>query len=125
MKATAITDNFTGTIPSNGSNTWGWGKINAFAGLLTVSVENVPNDFGMKIYPNPATTELNIGFGNKVGTSQVVIYDITGKVVLSKEMRNVSAGHVETINTEGLASGTYVLKISNDNKSGSYKIVKQ
>jgi minor extracellular serine protease Vpr len=125
MKATAITDNFTGTIPANGSNTWGWGKINAFAGLVTVSVENVPNQFGMKIYPNPATTELNIAFDEKVLTSEVVIFDITGKTVFSKNVKNISAGHVERIGTEVLASGSYILKINNDGKVGSYKIVKQ
>jgi minor extracellular serine protease Vpr len=125
MKATAITDNFTGAIPSNGSNTWGWGKINAFAGLVTVSVENVPNDFGMKIYPNPATTELNVAFDSKVGMSRFVIYDITGKVVFGRDMNNVNAGHIETINTGVLAAGNYILKVSNDDRTASYKIVKE
>jgi subtilisin family serine protease len=125
MKATAITDNFTGTIPSNGSNTWGWGKINAFQGLVTVSVENVPNDFGMKIYPNPATTELNVAFDGKVSMSRFVIYDITGKVVFSRDMKNVNAGHIETINTGVLAAGNYILKVSNDDRTASYKIVKE
>jgi subtilisin family serine protease len=125
MKATVITDNFTGAIPANGSNTWGWGKINAFAGLVTVSVENVPDEFGMKIYPNPATTELNVAFGEKVIASQLTICDITGKIVFSKLVKDVGAGQVETVDTETLASGSYILKISNDGKTGSYKIVKQ
>jgi subtilisin family serine protease len=33
LKATSTTDSYTGTIPANGSNVWGWGKINALAGL--------------------------------------------------------------------------------------------
>ncbi len=34
LKDNAITDFYTGTIPSIGSNTWGWGKIDAHKGLL-------------------------------------------------------------------------------------------
>ena len=34
MKDNAWTDSFTGTIPVNGSNTWGWGKIDAQFGLI-------------------------------------------------------------------------------------------
>lgn len=41
MKSNAITDNFTGSIPTLGSNTWGWGKIDAFAGLNEL-INNIP-----------------------------------------------------------------------------------
>jgi minor extracellular serine protease Vpr len=34
LKDNAYTDGFTGTIPSNGDNTWGWGKVDAEYGLL-------------------------------------------------------------------------------------------
>ncbi|MCB0700781.1 MAG: S8 family peptidase, partial [Chitinophagaceae bacterium] len=45
IKTTAITDAFTGTIPAQGSNTWGWGKIDAFGGqlLLNNSIPSKPN----------------------------------------------------------------------------------
>ncbi|MBO4600358.1 MAG: S8 family serine peptidase [Bacteroidales bacterium] len=35
---TAFTDSFTGDIPDTGSCSWGWGKINAFAGLPPTAV---------------------------------------------------------------------------------------
>lgn len=34
LKDNAYTDGFTGTIPNNGDNTWGWGKVDAEYGLL-------------------------------------------------------------------------------------------
>lgn len=34
LKDNAWTDSFTGTIPANGSNTWGWGKVDAQYGLI-------------------------------------------------------------------------------------------
>lgn len=36
LKDSATTDAFTGTIPQGGSNTWGWGKANAWRGLKKV-----------------------------------------------------------------------------------------
>ncbi|MBQ0160880.1 MAG: S8 family serine peptidase [Bacteroidales bacterium] len=33
LRSSAITDSYTGTIPANGSNTWGHGKINALGGF--------------------------------------------------------------------------------------------
>jgi subtilisin family serine protease len=36
LKATANKDTYTGTISANGSNTWGWGKINAQSGLQNI-----------------------------------------------------------------------------------------
>lgn len=125
MKRAAITDTFTGKIPAAGSNTWGWGKINAFGSLISVSVENVPEHIATKIYPNPTTNEVNIAFEDAVGSSVVVLYDITGKVVYQKQLSQVSPGHIEKINTDNLPAGVYALKISNDKESGSYKIIKQ
>jgi minor extracellular serine protease Vpr len=36
IKQNALTDSFTGIIPSAGSNTWGWGKVNAHQGLVNL-----------------------------------------------------------------------------------------
>jgi len=44
LKDNAWTDSYTGTIPANGSNTWGWGKIDAHEGL---------KDLLTKIPPQP------------------------------------------------------------------------
>lgn len=36
LKDSAITDSYTGSIPVNGSNTWGWGKVDAYRGLKRI-----------------------------------------------------------------------------------------
>ncbi len=36
LRTTSITDSLTGTIPANGSPYYGWGKINAYAGLQKI-----------------------------------------------------------------------------------------
>ncbi len=42
IKTTSITDANTGTIPATGHNTWGWGKINAWAGIQAI-LNNIPD----------------------------------------------------------------------------------
>lgn len=126
MKNSAITDNYTGTIPANGSNTWGWGKINAFQGLVSVtSVDNVNAVTNTKVYPNPATNEVNIAFDKMQTATRIEMYDMSGKLVYQKQIVQISSGQIESINTNQLASGTYLLKINNGKDVNSYKIIKQ
>lgn len=126
MKGTAILDAYTGVIPATGSNVWGWGKINAFQGLITVlGIDDVQNTISAKVYPNPVTNEVNIAFENRSEAGMAVLYDMTGKIIFAKQLGTIHAGQVETINTNVFATGTYVLKISSNDKVSSYKIVKQ
>ena len=72
------------------------------------------NDFTM--YPNPATSILNISSREKI--ISVEIYSIVGKRVLVSQHTQVDVSH--------LTSGIYLVKITtNDNKVGTKKLVKQ
>jgi len=42
IKQNAWTDSYTGTIPSTGNNTWGWGKVDAHEGLLALLTKIPP-----------------------------------------------------------------------------------
>ena len=81
---------------------------------------NPPEDNGFNIYPNPANNFVNI-FSEKEGNYLVELLDITGKVVIS-EMSYISKS-VKKINIENLASGTYILKISDSKDYFSKKII--
>ena len=86
-----------------------------------VSVDDEPwDDFvtdrnisNMKMYPNPVSTTANLSFELPVaGAARVVIYDITGKVVLN-EMKNFASGTVEyQVNANNLPGGTYFASVS-------------
>lgn len=126
MKSTAITDSYTGAIPVNGSNTWGWGKINAFSGLVKLGVENVSiKNSDLKVYPNPTNNQINIAFSQSATATEIVLYDMSGKIVFEKHLSKISSGQIETINTYQFANGIYALKISNGKEVNSYKINKQ
>jgi len=87
----------------------------------TLSVESFNNGV-FAIYPNPAKSTINIQLQNNsnVTLKSVLVYDLTGKVVLS-------TGNVtQPINIEKLAAGTYILKASDiENKSYTQKFIKE
>jgi hypothetical protein len=79
------------------------------------------------IYPNPASSVLNIDITCDI-SSQVVaqITDMTGKVVASRVFKVQKGNTKETINVAGLAPGNYMVKLT-DGKTLNYvqKIEKQ
>ncbi len=124
MKKTAITDSYTGTIPATGSNTWGWGKINAFM-ELTLSVEKAAVKNTLKVYPNPASNELHIAFDKQANNTMITIADITGKIVYSNNAGNLSCGSEQVVNMGNNPAGIYILRIASNGEEAVYKIVKQ
>jgi len=73
----------------------------------------------MTVYPNPVSDILNIKFNNSIET-QIEIYNILGKRVLTKTMNQS-----QSINVENLNTGIYILKITQGNSSISKKLIKQ
>lgn len=75
------------------------------------------NDF--KIYPNPCSDKLQISAKNTINTSDIALFDLTGKqiYVMPKKEPNNSI----SIDMIGIQAGIYVLRV-NEN---SYKIVHQ
>jgi hypothetical protein len=65
----------------------------------------------VKIYPIPANDVLKV---ESLTEAKYQIYDISGKMILSNE---ITQG-INNINTTGLTTGIYLLKITND--SGVY-----
>ena len=88
--------------------------------LSVLSIESPTTNLLVKVYPNP-TKEL-IFITHPISNSfKVFISDLTGKVLLQKEV-----GKQERINIEKYPTGTYLINvITEDKKTNSYKIIKQ
>jgi hypothetical protein len=65
------------------------------------------------IYPNPASNFVTIGSEN----ANVLIFDITGKLVL-----NVSDSNNQTIDISTLSEGMYIVKINSNGKISEQKL---
>ena len=79
--------------------------------LTQVKIINQKN---IKIYPNPFTNELHI-LGDNI--NRIMIHDIFGRLVY--DQKNDS-----TINNINWKKGIYLISVVSDNKSHSYKIIK-
>jgi hypothetical protein len=88
------------------------------ATCLTISVEeNELNTSDFSMYPNPAKNTLYIT--TKTNNAVVSIYNITGKVILTK---NLSHGE-NLVNVSRLASGIYLARFESENKVDTKKLI--
>lgn len=71
---------------------------------------------GLKIYPNPAKNTLSVT-SNSFAVKNVEIYNVLGKVALSAKVTNTP------LNISGLTSGIYIVKVTEDGKTATRKIV--
>ena len=71
-----------------------------------------------RVYPNPAAGQINVEVSER---SLVQMFDLTGKLVMSGVM--VNANERQTLNTENLQNGIYMIQISNDNFVKKMKVV--
>ncbi|MEZ4793353.1 MAG: M28 family peptidase [Gelidibacter sp.] len=72
------------------------------------------------VYPNPIKDELHIDASFQADLT-VNIFDITGKLVMIKVLQN----QTNSINVKELAKGIYLINVNSDNKSKTFKILKE
>ncbi|MBR4146960.1 MAG: T9SS type A sorting domain-containing protein [Bacteroidales bacterium] len=72
------------------------------------------------LFPNPVSDQLSIHFSPDVSPDQVELYDLQGRLLFTQRK------NLESINMEGLPSGTYSLRVvMHDGNTYSEKVVKQ
>lgn len=79
-----------------------------FACDIFLSDENVEEVLGMTVYPNPALNEVNLQINGDISTiTHYVLFDLTGKVVLSGSINNI----ITTLDVKNLDRGQYILSV--------------
>jgi hypothetical protein len=131
-EGTATTTNATGTTPApaqiaaiairQGSGTGNveidelrlgatWSSVTSAAlGVAQNQIE------GLKIYPNPVTNGTFYINTNADSTKEVVVYDVLGKQVIKTSTTNA-------VNVTNLKGGVYIVKITEDGKTATRKLV--
>ena len=88
------------------------GSHNQILGIDDVALDE------FKVYPNPVNNVLHIKL-NSAQKTQVEIYNILGNLVISKTIYNS-----ETIQTERLSNGMYILRLTQGSSAISKKLIK-
>jgi hypothetical protein len=88
--------------------------INATSTNVEEVIENT-----FKLFPNPASTELNISFVNTIESAVVNVIDVQGRTIISQVINNAD---FHKVNVADLSNGIYMVVINADGKTTTEKI---
>ncbi len=91
---------------------------------INQNLSTIENSFsnGIKLYPNPVNTQLNINVADEIGLpNQFIIYNSLGQLIDSKKISSTSD---LSVNTSSYSSGVYFIKIIKDEQSTVIRFLK-
>lgn len=102
----------------NTNGTWSQSDCNIFTIDSSLGIEN--NLYSnIKLFPNPFSENLNIDFPNEYQIETISIFNSLGQEVFQTDNLKRS------LNLKSLESGVYLLKVTSQKKTASFKIIKQ
>lgn len=131
LSNTAIRDSYTGTITAAGSNTWGWGKVNAYHAMLevlgmTTGIHHEETNLNCILYPNPNAGNYNIEYVGGFNESlQVKVMDARGQLLINQKWTVQPGSNHFQVDLSNYAQGIYFTEISGKSGRTTVKIVKQ
>lgn len=109
---------------NNPTDEYGYGVPDfgsALDNLLTLGTEQQLQENNFALYPNPVTTQINISFPKSAEIAEFALYNVLGERILQTRVSSLK----NTIDVSGLSSGMYIASITSNNKTTSYKIIKE
>lgn len=76
---------------------------------------------GLSLFPQPATSQLNISFDESEakGATQIEVFNMSGKLVLTEMM----SGNQKSLDVTSLQSGVYIIKLKNTSFSAASRFI--
>ncbi len=127
---TAIQDSKTGVIPPGGSNTWGFGKVNAYramAKLLGVlSVKNQSSKLACSVFPNPGNGNYHLELYTPSDDNlTITISTLNGQVIKQWNEDCYFGVNMIPFNLNTSAKGIYFLTIQGKDTFKSIKLIRE
>jgi hypothetical protein len=89
-----------------------------------VGVEEKENFTHLDIFPNPASSALNVNFSiDKNQTVEMRLVNVTGEAVFTNVLSNVSGNISNSIDVSGLAKGIYILNLNSTEGTVNKKVI--
>lgn len=90
---------------------WGeWSDSVMFVTPICIDIDAMAESAHVTIYPNPANGHATLSLNGISGTAEVSVVDLTGKTVMTRNIECTAA--TSTLPLEGLAAGTYFVRVS-------------
>jgi subtilisin family serine protease len=119
---TAILDNYTGSLPPEGNNNWGHGKINAYGALKylaqSVGLANYSDDNSCYLYPNPNDGVFNLHYLSKQSEEvKLEVADLTGKIVWARSWAVTEGVNQYPFDLSAFSGGLYFIRLTSGTKT--------
>lgn len=89
-----------------------------------LSVNELTNNLGMSVYPNPTNTNATVSFElNNEADVTVNVTDLAGKMVHTNSLGTVNGAQKINVNTDGLTSGIYMVNVTVNGVVSTQKLV--
>ena len=83
---------------------------------------STPDAAGLHLHPNPANTTLTVESDSPV--REITIYDLTGRTMMTVNVRANDYSPLQTLNISSLPAGIYPLRAVTDNGVKTARFVK-
>ncbi|NDP27125.1 MAG: T9SS type A sorting domain-containing protein [Flavobacterium sp.] len=83
--------------------------------------ENVSPNTQVVVYPNPTNGIFNIDFKNEI--NNIKVSNMVGQVLYDEKVAVSALGTTKNIDLSSFENGTYIINVTNDKGSSSYKVV--
>lgn len=77
----------------------------------------------LNVYPNPASTEVNVSFEAKNADYSVKLVDLQGRVIANQNLTNLNGTQVISIPTSTVAKGSYIVSITSNGMTSTKSVV--
>ncbi len=111
-----------GAYLNNSGNGDNAGHVRLFTNANVLSVETTGLKSDLKVYPNPATTEIQIDLKTRVANSTVRLFAIDGKLLFTQKQSSVDKIAVDM---QSFSEGIYILNLQVDGIQETMRVIKR